>query len=63
MSKFLVRINQPQRDKQNVPVNTLAKALKILDKLESQVYKKVDWCNFTDYFLIGTENYIREIKN
>ena len=62
MSNFLVRIYHPQKDKQNIYVDTLTQALKVLDKLECQVYKKVDWCNCTDYFLIGTNDYIREIK-
>lgn len=63
MSKYLVRIYHPQRDKDNTVVDSWEDALKKINKEEKDIYTKVDWLNCTDHFFIGTDNYIREIKN
>lgn len=62
-TKYLVRLNQPQRDKDNTYIDSWDDALKKINKTEKDIDKKVEWLNYVDYFFIGLEGYIREIKN
>lgn len=63
MSSYLVREKIPQHDKENTEAETWEGALKKIGKEEKDKYNEVSWLNFTDHFFIGTESYIREIKN
>jgi hypothetical protein len=56
---FLVRKYVPNRDKDNIIVETLEEALKIIGKKEEDIDIKVDWLNYTDLFFKSTKDYIR----
>jgi hypothetical protein len=57
--KYLARIYNTNRDKQNESTNSFERALKYIGKSESDIYHKVDWLHYTDIFFRDTSNYIR----
>ena len=60
--KFLVRQYIANKDKDNTFVESFEIALKKINKTEKDIYTKVNWLNYTDFFFIGTKDYIRQIN-
>lgn len=57
--KYLARIYHTNKDKQNEQTNDFKIALSHLNKVETDIYLKVDWLHYTDLFFKDTNNYIR----
>ena len=60
--KFLVRLYNSNKDKENVWVDTLEEALRVLKVNESDIVSVSEWLGFVDYSIRGTKNYIRKVK-
>ena len=59
--KFLVRLYNSNKDKENVWVDTLEEALRVLKVKESDIISSSEWLGFVDYSIRNTKNYIRKV--
>ena len=61
--KYLIRIYHTNKDKQNESTNDFETALRHVNKIEKEIYLRVDWLHYTDLFFRDTNNYIRVNNN